>query len=460
MKWEYIKYKIRDFSTQISKQKRKKIKDREEDLETHLKVIKDKLDEMDGVSIIEEEEYEKVKRELKEIQNIKTDGVILRCKVRWFEEGEKDSNYFFNLEKHNGVKRHIKKLTKIDGNNTTDPKEILDLEKEFYENLYANKSTKSFDQINSYVQDVEMPSLSEDDKGLLDTAINENECWETLKTFKNNKTPGNDGIPAEFYKKFWTLFSTYMIDSFNETFIKGELSISQKQAIITLLDKKKDRTLLKNWRPISLLNVDYKILSKTISKRLVNILPDLIHCDQAGYVKGRYIGQNIRTIIDLLNYTKTENKPGILISVDFEKAFDSLSWDFMNSVLLKYNFGQNFIKWVNIFYTNVTSCMINNGHTSPYFNIARGVRQGDPLSPYIFILCVEILACKIRQSENIKGIPMPCDTGQCEVKILQYADDSTILVNDEKSILEVFHIIDKFTVFSGLVLNRNKTEAI
>lgn len=157
-------------------------------------------------------------------------------------------------------------------------------------------------------------------------------------------------------------------------------------------------------------------------------LPKLIHPNQVGYVKNRNITDNIRTVIDLMEYLKDEDLPGILINIDFEKAFDLVDWTFLRSVLGKFNFGDSMIKWIQTFYTNITSCTINNRVTSRYFPVERGVRQGDPLSPYLFILCEEILACNIRQNENIEGIQLD----HRQLKLLQYADDTSGLLKDKK----------------------------
>ena len=196
-----------------------------------------------------------------------------------------------------------------------------------------------------------------------------------------------------------------VVEGFNLSYEYGQLSNSQRQAVIVLLDKGKDRTLLKNWRPISLLNVDYKLLSKTIAERLKRVLQNIVHSDQVGFINGRNIVDNIRTLLDLLEYTKLENLPGILISIDFEKAFDSVSWKFLEIVMReKFKFDDSFIKWITVLYNGACSCILNNGFTSMYFSLQRGVRQGDPLSPYLFILVVEVLACFIRQNKQIQGI--------------------------------------------------------
>ena len=152
-----------------------------------------------------------------------------------------------------------------------------------------------------------------------------------------------------------------IIESFNTSIEEGELSNSQRQAVITLLDNKKDRALIKNWRPISLLNNDNKILSKVLSLRLIDILPRVVNVNQTGYVKNGFIGENICLIKDILEYTKKEDILGVLIGLDFEKGFDSLEWPFMFQVLKKYNFPDFYIKAVQNLYKNITSTIINNG---------------------------------------------------------------------------------------------------
>lgn len=200
--------------------------------------------------------------------------------------------------------------------------------------------------------------------------------------------------------------------------------------MIPLLERKdKNKRFIKNWRPISLINVDVKIASKTIARRLESILPTLVHSNQNGFIKGRSIVDGVRTIEDILKFAKFTDSSGILLAIDFEKAFDSLDHSFLLKILEKFNFGTQFVQGIKTFYTNISSCVLNNGFITDLFNIRCGVRQGDPLLPLLFILAIEVLACRIRDDKEIKGILIDDE----EIKLTLSADDMTCFLRDAAS---------------------------
>ena len=271
------------------------------------------------------------------------------------------------------------------------------------------------------------------------------------------KSPGSDGLSAEFYLAFWESLGQDLVESLNYAFECGELTISQRRGIITLIPKKsKDKTVLDNWRPISLLNTDYKIATRAIALRISKILPDIIHSDQTGYVKKRFIGQNIRLISDVIERCQDSKIPGIALFLDFKKAFDSIEWSFLFKALETFGFGDMLVKWIKTFYANPQSCVTNNGFATPFFPLERGVRQGCPLSGILFVIGVELLASAIRSDKSIKGLSLDSK----EFKLSQYADDTTCLVADTLSASNLFEKLDLFRQCSGLELNRSKTEAL
>ena len=172
-----------------------------------------------------------------------------------------------------------------------------------------------------------------------------------------------------------------------------------------------------------MLNVDTKIASKALALRLENVLPHIIHGDQYAYVKGGTIFDAVRSIDDSMEFSKTKQIPGSMVAIDFEKAFDSLSWNFLTKTLTCFNFGESFTKWVTIFYSNISSCITNNGFLSPLFRVERGVRQGDPLSSYLFIIALETLLNNVRHDPRIGGI----EIDNTETKLIAFADDMTTI---------------------------------
>ena len=183
---------------------------------------------------------------------------------------------------------------------------------------------------------------------------------------KNDKTPGNDGLTKEFYVCFFNELGKLLVETLNFSYENGELSTSQKQAVITLIQKKnKDSRFIKNWRPISLINVDMKVASNALAERMKKVIYSIIHCDQTAYVKGRYIGESVRLIGDLLTYAFQENRDGIMFAADIEKVFVSVEHNFVFATLKKSGFGDNFTKWVRTFLNSSQSCVMNKSTVSP-----------------------------------------------------------------------------------------------
>lgn len=246
--------------------------------------------------------------------------------------------------------------------------------------------------------------------------------------------------------------------SLNYGYRIGNLFVTQKQGIITCIPKpNKCRPTLKNWRPISLLNVVYKLASAGIANRMKTVLNKVIHEDQKGFLSGRHIGENIKIIYDVIFETQKQNLPGLILSIDFEKAFDTVSWKFIDKTLKYYNFGQSIRKWVNIFQNGSESSIIQNGFISKSFILRRGCRQGDPISPYLFVLAAEILGKMIRKNQHIQDI----NTNNYVFKLSQYADDTQIFLDgSEAPLRETLNTLNQFYDMSGLKINIEKTRAI
>lgn len=266
-------------------------------------------------------------------------------------------------------------------------------------------SVKTSSDYNSFLDQLALPKINLELKNLCESDLSENELYNSMKSMQENKSPGNDGLSKEFYETFWDEIKKPFMKSLCEAKIKSTLSISQRQAVIKLLQKKDvDKRFIQNWRPISLLSVDLKIISKAFAKRLKETLPMLISTQQTAYVQNRNISEVGRLISDIIEICDKHNIDGYLVTMDIKKAFDYLEHSFLIAVLEKFNFGENFIDWIKILLKNQESYVLNGGKTTSYFNLEKGACQGDPISPYLFILALEVLFVMIKNKESIKGI--------------------------------------------------------
>ena len=454
LKWDVIKTEIRRITIDYSKTQAKIRRMVENDLNDQYQEAAKVFEYNNSATNLEH--LENIKEQIETINAMKTSGAHIRSKAQHIEQNEKGTAYFLNVEKRNYNMKHIKKLNITDTEVISNPKEILNEEQKFYEQLYTKSKNIDKKYYNTFLNN-NIPKLKDTDKLICEKTISIDECAKALKSLKNGKSPGSDGFPPEFYKMFWKNINTLVYGSLLYAINNNILSIEQRRGVLKLILKKyKNPCFKKNWRPISLLNSDYKIFAQMFAIRLQEVLPEIISEYQNGYIKGRFIGYNIRTIIDIINNAEINKKDCLLIFLDFEKAFDQLEWEFIEKTLIAFNFGPFFINVVKTMYTQVTSCVTNNGYSSKFFEIQRGIRQGCPLSALLFILAAEILSIEIRHNKSIEGITI----NKQEIKLTQLADDTTLFLKNPESLQHTLKIIDNFTRCSGLKLNYTKTEAL
>ena len=267
-----------------------------------------------------------------------------------------------------------------------------------------------------------------------------------------------DGLTVEFYSHFWDKLGELLVAVLNLGLENGELPESMKASITRLIHKKDDKRLLKNWRPISLLNIDYKICSKAVSLRLAKVLGSIVDPDQTCSIPGRSMSSNLVLLRDTLASLERKGETGILLSLDQQKAFDRVDRTFLLHLLQHFGFGPWFRSCISTLYNGAFMQVLVNDYLSNPISLERGVRQGDALSPMLYVLCVEALACK-KDSPKIEGFLLPGDRG-LQFKVSQYADDTTAFVKDEKSMLALFETISVFEKGSSAKLNKAKTEAL
>ena len=252
LRWDLIKMEIRGFTVKYSKTKARKRKSTETFLQNQMNDLYKRAEaEPNNNQIICD--IHNTRLRLQKIMQYKTKGAILRSKVRWHESGERNTRYFYNLEKQNYEKKTMTKLKRSNGTFTSDQFQILREQMDYYKRLYtSDKQPENLNDSESAFSENIAP-LDDTDKLMCEGKVSAEECLKALNDFKNEKLPGTDGLPAEFYKYFWKELHLDMINSFNFAFDTGTLSISQRRGIITLIPKpNKDTTSLENLRPIDL----------------------------------------------------------------------------------------------------------------------------------------------------------------------------------------------------------------
>lgn len=272
----------------------------------------------------------------------------------------------------------------------------------------------------------------------------------------NNRSPGSDGLSVEFYKAFWNKIKVEITEIMNNAYLHNSTSSSWDLGLVKLIYKKGNVKEIKNYRPITLLNVDYKILAKVLTKRMENILPDIIDNTQKCSIKNRSLHDaalNIQAAIKLANIKKT---PVSVISFDQEKAFDRVDHDYLFALMRSWNLGRNFYNYVKTTYIRAKSKVIVNGKLTKQIEVTRGIRQGCPMSMMLYAMATEPLAQRVIRDQSIEGVKI----GNKQIKIQQYADDLTATVGTEYSIGKIFNHLRDFEKATGQRINQEKTQIL
>ena len=403
-------------------------------------------------------EISRLESELKALISRELEGSKVRSRVRWLEDGERPTRYFFKLEHERVARNSVTSILDSNDVEVFSREEIERAHVRFYSDLFSK------DPIDAVCKQICLSSidkfLSRPQRDTCEGLLSLPELTDSLRSLNLGRSPGSDGLTTEFYLHFWNSLGPLLLRVAEQCFLDGELTESMKESITRLIFKKRgDAKHLKNWRPISLLNVDYKIISKAITIRLSKVIELIVHSDQTCSVPGRTIFSNVSLLRDILDHIELTRECAILVNLDQEKAFDRVDRSFLLDVLRSYGFGHDFCHWISTFYNGASMKIILNDWLTDRIPLERGVRQGDPLSPLLYVLCVEVLADLIRRSPEISGFHLPGAKGQ-QARVRLYADDTTCVIKDVRSLTKLFECVHVYELGSGAKLNRSKTEAM
>ena len=356
------------------------------------------------------------------------------------------SKYFF--KRVQGIPGSLRHMFNDDGDLVSTDREILAHCSQFYQRLFDQSHSPSC-RLTNYSWQPEDKQLTEKQRHDLAQSVTKEDLEYALKYMKKGKSPGADGLTVEFYRRFWPVVGQLVIDSITHAQQVGFFTTYQRLGILKLLPKpRKDPRITKNLRPITLLNVDYKLFTKVLADRMKLVLPDIIHTDQNGFIKRRFLGNNILDLYALMAIAqeRTNENDMVLLALDIEKAFDSVFWDYLAAVLWGFGFPQEFIDWVALTHQKAHIQILNNGWLSSSIIPYRGLPQGCGLSPLLFNLAVEGLATVIRRDQRIPGILID----QATKKIAQVADDTLLsFIGSTEVITRVKAVLDHFQKIQG-----------
>ena len=487
---EYLLFSIKGVARRHGQQKKASLitrKERTEELiRRETKVHDALLSQVRAGQKTAEPAFIKVKRDLevmqKELNDIDThlcEGAYIRSGANWKCESEAPTKIFLQLEKWSGQQRFIG-IVEVEGDEPGTTRQIIhqpEIENEirsFYENLYKARPTESSDSdLKGFMGDegyqrfhnIAQRNVSKYTYDSMDENISSDEVLAAIFHGKHGVAPGISGFSREFYQSFSKELIGFIMNYIQFTEQIGILSENQRIGVITLLPKgQKDKKTLKNWRPITLLSTLYKIISGVIRNRFKKFLPQVIDLGQKGFVDGRYMGEVTRLLYDTIHDAySTKGKKGIIMSIDFEKAFDSVSFTFIEKVIETAGFPKKMAKWVKILLRDFKSHINHAGNLLKLIHLGRGARQGDPIASILFVLAIEVLLIAIRSNPRIEPYKYELNILDKIIsqKVEAYADDVNIIMpRSEQSIREVIATLDRFEKIAGLKVNKDKTQML
>ena len=395
---------------------------------------------------------------------------------------EKITPYFLTLVKGSKKEDTLECITKDDGTEFESPGARNEFIKNSFESLYKipdDETVLDNNSLNSFLGQVAQnpvvtgSKLTIEEKNSLEQELTIEELDNSVDKAKSKSAPGADGISNEFIKEYWIFFRKPLFRLAQHCYNNNTLTDPFRSAEIKLIPKKGDIKLLKNWRPISMLNCFYKIISRAVTLRLKKYMDKLTPVCQKGYSTSRRCQEVLLQLIENIDQCKKNNKNAALLSLDIKKAFDSIGHRFIDKVLDFFNFGPVMKKWLLLLCTNRKACIrLDNNETTSYFNLLRGNAQGDIVSPFLFLLGYQILLFKLQFDLQIIGtcdpvaelsplLPASAQVSSMNSKALAMADDANILVKMDLNTLSTIKVIlHDFGKLSGLCCNIEKTVLI
>lgn len=376
-----------------------------------------------------------------------------RGNIKWVKLGDATTKFFHanaTIRMRGNLIRHLEREDGYLASTHREKEEML--WKEYKERLGKSE----FDRFGF---ELEYLLQTRDDLSCLELPLSNHEIEAVIKYLPNDKSPGPDGFTNEFLKASWGTVKEDLL-KFCDSFFSNEVCLrSINTSFITLVPKVHDPRTVTDFRPISLLNSSLKLLTKIMANRLQPVITKLVHKNQYGFIKHRTIQDCVAWAFEYLHMCHHSKKEIVVIKLDFEKAFDKMEHQAIIKILQAKGFGERWIGWVRALFTSATSQVLLNGSPGKTIHCLRGVRQGDPLSPLLFVLAADLLQSLINKGKDLGllSLPIPLQTNP-DFPVVQYADDTLIILEgDTRQLLFLKSVINTFSEATGLKVNLKKS---
>jgi hypothetical protein len=458
--WLETKSKIKELAKNISRKiKKSKTKNVEK---LHCKMKKT----LETQSPDQNSRINSINKELAKESRNRIDRHRTKSKAKHRKESEKSSKYWYNLGKEDKEPATIYSLKNKDGLVKTNTEEMANIAKEYFQKLMKEPERDEDFAIKAedWLDNIEC-KLSEQQKLDMNEKLSSSEIKKALRDSDNAVAPGADGIPTELYKLWSTpkkdenfSIPNMLVKVFNEIEDEGLIEQSSfNEGAMFLLFKKGDRDRIENYRPITLSNSDYKLMTKSIANRLGTVAKDIIHPNQTGFVPGRGLFNNTRLSEAMIEYTSIKEENGCILALDQEKAYDRIAHDYLWIVLEKFGFPERFVQIIKYLYKNVKTTITVNRTSAGHVTIRVGVKQGCPMSCLLYNIAIEPLACAIRKS-SLSGFKIP--NVQVRVLVSMFADDTLVYLKENDNLVVLTETLDMFCKMSNARFNEHKYEAL
>lgn len=431
-------------------------------------LLNKKLETRNDKSNVRMVEIEELEEKINQIERERAEKAKLAGKAKFRMEGEKMSKYYFSLNKPRSGENIISSF-EVNGDQIERTEDMAKWATEHHAKLQAKPvMTEDRRKAIRKMRKSVVHRLSNDQKVEIARDLDHTQVQEALKGCTNGKAPGRDGISYEFYK-FWEEKFRKMKEGDDLPNILGcllkvyqdiertaEALPSFSKGAMFLLYKKGDRGKVENYRPLTLLNTDYKIYTKMISIRLGKVAGTLINKDQAGFVPGRSIYDQIKLAKLMVPFAEQSGENGVMVSLDQEKAYDRIDHDYLWRIMIEMGFPVKFVTTIQALYRHARTAVVVNGMMKHEFEVCRGVRQGDPMSCLLFDLAIEPLANRLRSNKKLNGYMI----GGERLVVNMFADDTIVFLSSEDKIKHMIRTLDEYCLASTARFNLNKTNYI